>query len=111
MVRAEAWRFAHGRPWVVQLVQFLTVSVVGLAINDVVVVAFHAPLGTLLGHPNQGYLAAKVVATGVAVLWNFFANRYWTFGEAGQTDPARSDRADRPGATFHPAPEVDDHAV
>ena len=87
------WTFAdaRARPWGVQLAQFFSVSLVGLAINDAIVVALQTPLGSLLGRPGQGYLAAKVAATGVAVLWNFFANRYWTFGDAGRapaTDPA-----------------------
>jgi putative flippase GtrA len=75
------WTFAEARrrPWGVQLVQFLAVSAVGLAINDAIVMMLQTPLGNLLGHPAQGYLPAKVVATGVAVVWNFLANRYWTF--------------------------------
>jgi GtrA-like protein len=67
----------------------------GWPINDAIVVVLQAPLGALFGHPAQGYLLAKVVATGVAVLWNFFINRSWTFGRGGRTT----------------AQEVDGHAV
>jgi putative flippase GtrA len=79
------WTFpdARGRHWMVQLVQFLAVSIVGLALNDVFVLLLQTPLGTLSGHPAQGYLLAKVVATGVAVLWNYAGNRVWTFADAG----------------------------
>jgi putative flippase GtrA len=27
-----------------------------------------------------GYVPAKVLATGVVLFWNFFINRFWTFG-------------------------------
>jgi putative flippase GtrA len=39
------------------------------------------PLGYLIGHPGWGYLPAKVIATGVVVFWNYFANRTWTFSK------------------------------
>lgn len=81
------WTFpeARSRHWTLQMVQFLAVSLVGLAINDVVVMLLQAPLGALLGHPDQGYLPAKVVATGVAVLWNYAGNRLWTFKDVGRS--------------------------
>jgi hypothetical protein len=36
-------------------------------------------LGAVLHQPEWGYLPAKVIATGVVVFWNYFANRKWTF--------------------------------
>ena len=103
------WTFAdaRGRPWGVQMAQFLSVSLVGLAINDAVVLVLQGPLGSLLGHPQEGYLAAKVVATGIAVVWNFLANRYWTFSEAGRTGDDAGGRDGRPRR----AGEVDRHAA
>jgi len=28
-----------------------------------------------------GYNAAKVLATGVVMFWNFFVNRFWTYND------------------------------
>lgn len=77
------WTFADARrrSWTVQLLQFLAVSLGGLAINDLIVLYLQEAVGDLIGSPDLGYLPAKVVATGVAVLWNYFVNRYWTFGD------------------------------
>jgi putative flippase GtrA len=84
------WTFpeARSRHWTVQFTQFFAVSLVGLALNDAVVLMLQQQLGELIGHPAQGYLAAKVVATGVAVLWNYAGNRLWTFGEVGRVSSA-----------------------
>jgi putative flippase GtrA len=75
------WTFADAKQagWQRQLAQFVLVSLVGLALNNAIVVVLEAPLGLLLGQPDYGYLPAKVIATGVVVFWNYFANRYWTF--------------------------------
>ena len=75
------WTFADakGADWRKQLAQFLLVSLVGLALNNAIVLLLEIPLGQLLGQPDYGYLPAKVIATGVVVFWNYFANRYWTF--------------------------------
>jgi putative flippase GtrA len=75
------WTFAEAKraDWRRQLMQFLSVSLVGLALNNTFVLVLEAPLGTLLGQRDYGYLPAKVIATGVVVFWNYFANRYWTF--------------------------------
>ncbi len=61
---------ARSRPMWAQFGQFLTVSLVGLALNDSLVGVLHEPMG---------YVAAKVLATVVILFWNFLANRYWTF--------------------------------
>ena len=70
---------AQNSDWRRQLGQFLLVSLVGLSLNNVIVLALEAPLGQFLDQPGYGYLPAKVIATGVVVFWNYFANRYWTF--------------------------------
>lgn len=103
------WTFAdaRARPWGVQMAQFLSVSLVGLAINDAVVLVLQGRLGTVFSRPQQGYLAAKAVATGIAVVWNFFANRYWTFSDAGRTGGSGTGRDGRPQG----AKEVDRHAA
>lgn len=65
--------------WRRQLVQFTAVSLVGLALNNLIVLSLEGIFGTMLGQPDWGYLPAKVIATGVVVFWNYFANCMWTF--------------------------------
>jgi putative flippase GtrA len=75
------WTFADRRNanWKAQFLQFLAVSLIGLALNNAIVLLLEAPLGTLIGRADLGYAPAKIVATGVIVFWNYFANRNWTF--------------------------------
>jgi putative flippase GtrA len=75
------WTFADAKSsdWRVQLAQFMLVSVIGLALNNLIVLALEQPLGDLLERSSLGYLPAKVIATGTVVFWNYFANHYWTF--------------------------------
>jgi putative flippase GtrA len=75
------WTFADAKhsDWHKQLMQFLLVSLLGLALNNTIVLLLEVPLGGLLVQPGYGYLPAKVIATGVVVFWNYLANRYWTF--------------------------------
>jgi putative flippase GtrA len=77
------WTYSDSRRkgWAVQLGQFMVVSLVGLTLNNAIVLLFEAPFGALLNHPELGYLPAKLLATGVIVFWNFFLNRYWTFND------------------------------
>lgn len=77
------WTFAD-RPsagWLAQFVRFTLISLAGLALNNLIVLALEAPLGALFGQPQWGYLPAKALATGIVLFWNFFANRRWTFSE------------------------------
>lgn len=75
------WTFgdAVNADWRKQLAQFTLVSLVGLVLNNLIVLSLEGVLGTLLSQPQWGYLPAKVIATGVVVFWNYFANRTWTF--------------------------------
>jgi putative flippase GtrA len=69
----------------VQLPQFSLVSIIGLVINNLIL-ALTTPLfdRLLLLLPISlglgGYIPAKMLATVVVLFWNFFANRYWTYG-------------------------------
>ena len=54
--------------------RFAVVSLVGLALNAVVLGLFHEGL-------HIHYLAAQVVATSVTLAWNFWFNRHWTFAQ------------------------------
>lgn len=80
------WTFSEARDkhWAIQFSQFVIINVVGILLNNLIVVGLETPMD-LLFHTNKGFLLAKVVATGVVVLWNFIANRLWTFrGVASQ---------------------------
>ncbi len=77
--RLWTFRDAAQANWQKQLVQYALVSLVGLALNDLIVLSLETVLGNFLGQPAWGYIPAKVVATGVVVFWNYFANRTWTF--------------------------------
>ena len=75
------WTFQDAPPtdWRRQLVQFTAVSLIGLALNNIIVLSLEELLGVMLGQPEWGFLPAKAVATGAVVFWNYFANRKWTF--------------------------------
>lgn len=75
------WTFADHlqSTWGKQFLQFCLVSLVGLFINNIIVISLEDPLGTFIGLPQMGYLPAKIIATGIVVFWNYIANRTWTF--------------------------------
>ncbi len=61
-----------------QLVQFTIVNVIGLGINNVIVVGLDALLSHAIADPWD-YNLAKFIAIGVVLFWNFGANRLWTY--------------------------------
>lgn len=61
-----------------QLPQFALVNIVGLVINNVIVVGLDAVFVPLMGEPLS-YNLAKLIAIGIVLLWNFGANRLWTY--------------------------------
>ena len=99
------WTFkeARGKPAHTQSLQFLVVNIVGWILNTSIVVLIVAHFKShgngLFGNPaefqrivtamvtNTGkheygpllFNGALLIATGVVVFWNFFANRKWTF--------------------------------
>ena len=75
------WTFGDAlhTDWRKQLAQFTAISLIGLALNNLIVLSLEGIFGTMLGQPDWGYLPAKVIATGAVVFWNYFANRMWTF--------------------------------
>ena len=87
------WTYPDSRtkPITAQLGQFFVVNIAGWAINTGILLALNGPLTNLAetlpvvatagtAH-NLGYNAAKVLATGVVMFWNFFINRIWTYGD------------------------------
>lgn len=70
----------------IQIIQFALVSIIGLTINNLILVALQGPFAALLAAVNAppaigGYMPAKMVATVVVLFWNFFVNRYWTYND------------------------------
>ncbi len=61
-----------------QLPQFTVVNLVGLIINNLIVVGLDALLVAHVGEP-WSYNIAKVIAIGVVLFWNFGINRLWTY--------------------------------
>ncbi len=64
--------FASARNHQTALPQFLCVAALGAGLNYVAV-------ATLTSWPGVHYLVAQAIATCFVLLWNFLANRYWTF--------------------------------
>jgi putative flippase GtrA len=79
------WTFSDARRTSIlkQFMQFAVVSVIGLLLNNFLVVLLESPLDAgliaLFGVGGYGYLPAKAIAAVVVFAWNFTANRYWTF--------------------------------
>ncbi len=56
----------------VEYTKFFVVSLIGLGINTLIIYLIHEKL-------KWNFYIAKVIATGVVMLWNFFANNFFTF--------------------------------
>lgn len=85
----------RGEPLRKQFIQFFIVNLAGLFINTTIFYTsdryllgesglLAGPVAALAGmigmsHFNLAYNAAKVIATGIVLFWNFFINRFWTF--------------------------------
>jgi putative flippase GtrA len=61
-----------------QLPQFALINIIGLLINNLIVVGLDAVLVPHIGEP-WSYNIAKAIAIGVVLFWNFGANRLWTY--------------------------------
>ena len=74
------WTFpeSRSRPIRSQLPQFALVNVVGLIINNLILVGLHGLLRDVIGDPWD-YNLAKAVAIVIVLFWNFGANRLWTY--------------------------------
>lgn len=61
-----------------QLPQFALVNLVGLILNNIIVLGIDYLIVSYIGEPLS-YNLAKVVAIGIVLFWNFGANRMWTY--------------------------------
>lgn len=87
---------SRSRPIAMQLTMFFIVNVAGLAIRLPILHFFEHPLQRMFEHltwnnPLTSEFLGKnftlAVAVSVVMLWNFFANRYWTYNDV---DKAKS---------------------
>ncbi len=72
------WTYSHqdhSAQHHVTLSKFALVSIVGLGINEAIVNLLTGLFGLAV------WLAAKLIAMGIVMFWNFAANRLWTFRE------------------------------
>lgn len=83
----RAWTFRESRSKrvVAQFAQFALISLIGLLLNNLLVSSLETPFGQLIGNSQAGYLPAKIVATALVMVWNFLANRLWTFNDLSAT--------------------------
>ena len=74
------WTFPESRrrPIGNQLFQFILINVMGLGINELVVLGLHPVFAAVLPDP-PAYIAAKIIAIGIVLFWNYFVNRKWTY--------------------------------
>jgi putative flippase GtrA len=82
----RSWTFRDrtgpGRALGKQFAQFLVVSLMALALNNLLVLAPGAAAVRLIGSVTFGLMLAKLGATGVGTLWGLAANTLWTFRPA-----------------------------
>jgi putative flippase GtrA len=73
------WTFSdsRGNHWNKQIWKFVFVSIIGLLINNLVIFLLEGWFDQWF--VERGYIPAKMIATGIAVIWNYCANRLWTF--------------------------------
>jgi putative flippase GtrA len=74
------WTFpeSRARPIRSQLPQFALVNVVGLVINNLILLGLHVVFSSFINDPWD-YNLAKAVAIVIVLFWNFGANRLWTY--------------------------------
>lgn len=58
-----------------KFVKFIIVSVIGIGLNNGVI--FLLSLTSITW--TLWFYFSKVIATGIVLIWNFFANKFWTF--------------------------------
>jgi putative flippase GtrA len=92
---------SRSRPLRQQMVQFAFINLIGLVIRNIWVALTYATIGawlfpifidiaqrisdgylpTTTAEAKVGTLASTLIAVAVVMLWNFFANRYWTYSD------------------------------
>lgn len=76
------WTFASNNPQIArEYLSFLLISLAGLAINSLILYLLTDKLKIGLFHSNSKvkFYIAKLIATAVVTIWNFFMNFFITF--------------------------------
>lgn len=74
------WTYPESRlrPIRQQLPQFALINIIGLGINNLIVVGLSPVFANFIPGPWD-YNLAKAIAIGVVLFWNFGVNRLWTY--------------------------------
>ncbi|MBI4731607.1 MAG: GtrA family protein [Chloroflexi bacterium] len=80
---------SRSRPLAKQLVMFFIVNVAGIAIRIPILHFVEPPLLSMFEKLEFSFAGPEIfsrnitlaIAVGVVMLWNFFANRYWTYND------------------------------
>ncbi|GAA1990046.1 glycosyltransferase family 2 protein [Microbacterium pumilum] len=85
---ARVTRWGLARPLIRQILTFIGVGAIGLAVD---VITFNLLRATILSPEAVpgGALAAKVISVTLAIVANWLGNRYWTFAEQRRSDVGR----------------------
>lgn len=86
------WTYPDSRskPIMGQLFQFIIVNVAGLGIRTIIFILIKKPLVSLfeilpISLPLKAYILGEnlslVIVVIIIMFWNFFINRYWTYGD------------------------------
>lgn len=85
------WTYPDSRTKAVhhQIAQFGLINVGGLLIRTPIIAGLEHPIGVLSGRLGVqaeaavvvGHNIALAIAVGIVMLWNYFANRYWTYND------------------------------
>ena len=71
----RVWTFQSTNSQVIkEYSSFIVISIVGLGINNLIIYLLHEKM-------KLNFYIAKIIATGIVVLWNFFANYFFTFNK------------------------------
>ncbi|AZQ63209.1 GtrA family protein [Flammeovirga pectinis] len=69
------WTFqSHDSNVSIQFIKFFSVSIIGLAFSNAIIWLLHEKF-------KLNFYISKVLAIGVVMIWNFFGNLIFTFGE------------------------------
>ena len=99
--------------WLNKMVQFFLINLVGIAIrtpliawlNKAILNSLTNSTATLpLGNTIISQNLALALSVGVIMLWNFFANRYWTYSDV----PVGAESKLRPGSETQPGTKEQD---
>jgi putative flippase GtrA len=65
--------------------QFLAVSIIGITLNGLIVYAITSAIPPMFGlNPQLWANVAKLVATGVSLVWNFIGYKFFVFKKKAQ---------------------------